>query len=333
MPTAFGIHRISHVGLRVSDLEKARWFYVDLLGFVEVEKSGDEIYLKGVEEQQHHSLVLRRGSIPGLSYIGFRVSRPEDLDRAREYYRSIGMPISKFKEKGVEDAIAVEDPYGFPLVFYHDMEQTGDLGLKYSLYRGAPPVRLSHVNISLPVRDLDQALKYYLEDLGFILTEYFIGDDGSKQAAWVTSYYKHDSHDLALGKTLGPNPGPGFHHIAYVVYEFRDMVRIADILASSGLWDSIERGPGRHGATRAFYFYLRDLDGIRIELFTGDYVILDPDKWKPIVWRFDQARYRSDFWGRPIPDRWKEVKPVESIVMGGMKPLEGYSSMMPTIRW
>jgi catechol 2,3-dioxygenase len=261
------------------------------------------------------------------------VSRPEDLDRAREYYRSIGMPTSRFKEKGVEDAIAVEDPYGFPLVFYHDMEQTGDLGLKYSLYRGAPPVRLSHVNISLPVRDLDQALKYYLEDLGFILTEYFIGEDGSKQAAWVTSYYKHDSHDLALGKTLGPSPGPGFHHVAYVVYEFRDMVRIADILASSGLWDSIERGPGRHGATRAFYFYLRDLDGIRIELFTGDYVILDPDKWKPIVWRFDQARYRSDFWGRSIPDRWKEVKPVESIVMGGMKPLEGYSSMMPTIRW
>jgi catechol 2,3-dioxygenase len=110
LPPAFGIHRISHVGLRVSDLEKARWFYVDLLGFVEVEKSGDEIYLKGVEEQQHHSLVLRRGSIPGLSYIGFRVSRPEDLDRAREYYRSIGMPTSRFKEKGVEDAIAVEDP-------------------------------------------------------------------------------------------------------------------------------------------------------------------------------------------------------------------------------
>jgi len=62
-------------------------------------------------------------------------------------------------------------------------------------------------------------------------------------------------------------------------------------------------------------------------------VILDPDKWRPIVWRFDQARYRSDFWGRPIPERWKEVKPVESIVGGGMKPLEGYSSMMPTIRW
>ncbi|HWQ16370.1 MAG TPA: 3,4-dihydroxyphenylacetate 2,3-dioxygenase [Sulfolobales archaeon] len=329
----FGIHRISHVGLRVSDLEKARSFYCDILGFVEVEKSGDELYLKGVEEGQHHSLVLRKGSEPGLSYIAFRVNSPEDLERARDYYRSMGLPVSRFSEKGVSDAIAVEDPYGFPLVFYYDMEYTGDLGLKYSQYRGAPPVRLSHVNISLPVRDLDEALKYYIKDLGFILTEYFLGEDGSKHAAWVTSYYKHDSHDVALGKTLGKDPGPGFHHVAYIVPEMRDMVRVADILASLGMWDSIERGPGRHGATRAFYFYIRDPDGIRIELFTGDYVILDPDKWKPIEWRFDQARYRSDFWGRPIPGRWKEIKPVESIVRGGMKPLEGYTSMMPTIRW
>lgn len=87
---AFNIHRLSHVSLIVTDLDRAREFYVDILGFVEVEKSGGELYLKGVEEGQHHSLILRKGSQPGLEYVGFRVFSPEDLDRARDYYESSG---------------------------------------------------------------------------------------------------------------------------------------------------------------------------------------------------------------------------------------------------
>lgn len=330
---AFGVQRISHVALRVADLERAGGFYVDVLGFVEVERGGGELYLKGVEEGQHHSLVLREGPVAGLSYVAFRVREPEDLDRAREYFRSLGLPVRGFRERGVEDAIAVEDPFGFPVVLYHRMEHTGDLGLRFSLHRGAPPVRLAHVNIALPTDDLWKGIRYYTEDLGMILTEYFLGEDGAPQAAWVTSHYKHDSHDVALGRALGESPGPGFHHVAYYVYELRDMVRVADVMASLGMWDLIERGPGRHGATRAFYLYLRDPDGLRVELYQGDYVILDPDMWRPIAWRHDQARYRSDFWGRPIPERWREIKPVEDIIRGGMKPLKGYTSMMPRAAW
>ena len=59
----------------------------------------------------------------------------------------------------------------------------------------------------------------------------------------------------------------------------------------------IERGPGRHGVSNAFFVYLRDPDGHRIELFTGDYYTGDPDH-EPIRWSASDARRRT-FWGPP----------------------------------
>jgi len=302
----YDIHRLSHVAVNVSNIEKARAFYVDILGFVEVEKSGGMLYLKGVEEGQHHSLVLREANQPGLSYVGFRVRSPDDLDKAKEYYESSRCKMFKFRERGIGDALMIIDKFGIPMVLHYDIEYVGDLGLKFHMYRGAPPIRLHHVNLGLKLKDLDEGIRYYVEDLGFILTEYFLGPEGSKQIAWLSTRYTHSSHEVAIAKA----EHAAFHHFAYYVYEPRDLAKIADLLAALGMWDSIERGPGRHGATRGFYLYLRDPDGNRVELYQGDYLILDPDKWKPIEWKYEQARYRSDFWGRPAPERWRETKQV-----------------------
>ena len=38
--------RSGHVEFRVADLDRARHFYVDLLGFVETARDGDALYLR-----------------------------------------------------------------------------------------------------------------------------------------------------------------------------------------------------------------------------------------------------------------------------------------------
>ena len=48
-------------------------------------------------------------------------------------------------------------------------------------------------------------------------------------------------------------------------------------MATSGYLANMERGPGRHGISNAFFLYIRDPDGHRIELFTSDYLTVDPD--------------------------------------------------------
>ncbi|QIW23583.1 3,4-dihydroxyphenylacetate 2,3-dioxygenase [Sulfolobus sp. S-194] len=309
------ILRLSHVGVRVTDLEKARYFYVDLLGFVETEKDGDYIYLRGIDEGQHHSLVLKKADSPGLSYIGFRVRRAEELDKAKEELQKLNLKFTRFKEKGVEEAILFETPQGMPFLIYYDMEYVGDMRMKFYAHRGVSPVRLAHVNYV--VKDIEDEVRFLKNFMGYYETEWFLGKDNqTREVIWLTR--RGDSHEIAIAKSQ--KNVPGFHHETYYVHELRDVIRAADIVSSAELWDSIERGPGRHGATEGYYIYLRDFDKNRIEFFTEDYVVLDPDKWKPVVWRNEQFRYRSDFWGRPIPQSWlTEWVPVEDISTGKLK--------------
>ena len=56
----FNIVRLSHVVFRVTDLAASRAFYVDTLGLQVTEETADIIYLRGLEERNHHSLVLRK---------------------------------------------------------------------------------------------------------------------------------------------------------------------------------------------------------------------------------------------------------------------------------
>ena len=75
--------------------------------------------------------------------------------------------------------------------------------------------------------------------------------------------------------------------------------------------DAIERGPGRHGVSNAFFVYLRDPDGHRIELYACDYYTGDPDH-RPLRWSVNDPRCRS-FYGTRAPDSWYEES---SVVLG-----------------
>lgn len=106
------IHRLSHVCIKTTDLEKAERFYADLIGLVVTEREPDAIYLRGVEEGQHHSLVIKKGEGPRACYVGYRVREPRDLDKMEELLNKLGLRYSKFREKGVRDALIFLDPGG-----------------------------------------------------------------------------------------------------------------------------------------------------------------------------------------------------------------------------
>ncbi|MFQ5399286.1 MAG: hypothetical protein ACE5E7_06765 [Anaerolineae bacterium] len=55
----FSITRAGHIEFRVTDLEQARHFYVDALGFLENGRDATHLYLGGLEEREHHGLSLR----------------------------------------------------------------------------------------------------------------------------------------------------------------------------------------------------------------------------------------------------------------------------------
>ena len=81
--TAFDIVRAAFVELRVTDLVASERFYVELLGMIVSARTDNAIYLRGWEERQHHSLVLRqspaaaaRGSVSGCVLSGTSIFSP-----------------------------------------------------------------------------------------------------------------------------------------------------------------------------------------------------------------------------------------------------------------
>ncbi len=307
---AFNILRSAHIEFRVTDLERARAFYVDLLGFVETARDGDRLYLRGYEERDHHSLTLRRAASPGVGHMAYRVASEDDLTRLEQLARRQDLPVRWVQEEaGVGRALRVQDPGGLPVEFFHRVERVERLLQRFDLYRGAFVMRLDHFNCQVP--DVMPVARWYQKELGFGCSEYQETADDPPQVTGIWLHRKQNVHDIALMAGVGPR----VHHAAFWVQDQQSVLRACDILAAARMADRIERGPGRHGLSNAFFLYLRDPDGNRIEFYTGDYLIADPD-WEPIRWGFDDPQ-RATYWGHPAPPSWfNDASRVESIVDG-----------------
>src|SRR3972149_652747 len=145
----YSITRAGHLEFRVTDLQQARQFYVEALGFVLVGSDDQRLYLGGLEEREHHSLSLRLGPSPGGSPPALPVPDPRDRQRRAELYRGAGRPtrwIPEGEEVGQGEALRVQDPSGLPLEFYHQMASRPWMVQPFDRYRGAQVMRLDHFN-------------------------------------------------------------------------------------------------------------------------------------------------------------------------------------------
>jgi catechol 2,3-dioxygenase len=298
----FDIVRVAHVELLVTDIERSAEFYGALLGLVETERTAGAVYLRGWEERLHHSLVLRAADEPSVGHVAFRVRDPADLGRIAAALEAEGCPrLWREAEDGHGRALRTRDPGGFPIEFFHDMDAVESQLRRYDLQRGAPIMRFDHVNFHEP--DIERAIEFWLA-FGFRCSEYISTDGADERLTGAWLLRKPTVHDVAF--TAGR--GPRLHHLAFVVAEPGAIIRACDQLAAAGHALSVERGPGRHGVSNAFFVYLRDPDGHRVELYACDYYTGDPDL-TPLRWSVNDPRCRT-FWGTRAPDSWYEESSV-----------------------
>ena len=293
----FSVVRTSHVELGVRDLGAARAFYVDCLGWLISDENADALYLRGIEERNHHAIALRRQEDACAHVLGFKVASEEDLDRAAFWFARKGLPTA-FPEMPYQGrTLRTQDPYGTPLEFCFRMDQAKCMLQKYRVHRGARIQRIDHVNCFTP--DVQGSHDFYAE-IGFRVTEYTETDDPDPKLWAVWMHRKGNVHDLALTNGRGPR----LHHVGVWTAGALDILHICDMMATSGYLGNMERGPGRHGISNAFFLYVRDPDGHRVELFTSDYLTVDPDL-EPIRWSLRDPQ-RQTLWGHPAPKSWFE---------------------------
>lgn len=290
------ILRSAYLDLVVTDLAAAREFYVDILGLVVTAEDDHIIYLRTFEEFIHHNLVLRQGPTAAAAALAFRVRSPVDVDRAEAYYRDLGCSVDRRPAgfvDGIGDAVRVIDPLGFCCEFFYSCDHVQRLSWAYDRFGLAALTRFDHFNQATP--DVPRGCEY-LQGLGFGVSEDIQDADGTVYAAWL--YRKQTVHDTALTGGAGPR----LHHIAFCTHERNHIANLCDQLGALRKSDLIERGPGRHGVSNAFYLYLRDPDGHRIEIYTQDYYTGDPDNPK-VTWDVHDNQ-RRDWWGNPVIPSW-----------------------------
>jgi len=304
------ILRLAHVEIAGADLDASRAFYVDLLGFVEHARDEQSLYLRGAEEFDAWTLKVTRRDGGGLFHSAFRVGSADDLDTLERTHADAGHALARVPagfEPHQGEALRVHTPDGHAIEFFHDFDEIDayeDGRLLLPMRRahgGVPPARLDHV--SMRVDHVPTSLEYWRDVLDFSPSELWVDENDAPRIAWLRRQTR--SHDVALGT----HQGPAFHHVAYAVSDPTQLLRTADILGDARLQGSLEFGPSRHGATNAFAMYIRDPDGNRLELYTGDYT-RDLDR-PPLLWRPDDyARQGHSWWGDPPPQAFHETRPL-----------------------
>jgi len=298
------ILRLSHVEVRVPDLDLAAAYYTKVLGLLEVQREPDRVYLKCWDERDHHSVVLRYHPRQGLEHMSFKVEEERDLEefeRSLERYGCLVRRLSTGEELGQGEAIRFETPSGHEMELVHRLERVGGvlptvnppptpMGLE-----GIHPPRLDHLLVT--AEEVGDATRFYMDILGFRLTEQLISGDGHQIGVWLER--SHTPHDLAI--VSGPNGG--LHHFAFWLDDWDEVRRAGDILAYNGV--QIDVGPTRHGITRGHTIYFFDPVGNRNEVFTGGYRP-DPD-FEPITWTEDQIGRAIFYYEGELNERFLTV--------------------------
>jgi catechol 2,3-dioxygenase len=314
----FGVVRVTHVELGVRDLARSRAFYVDTLGYLVTAETRDALYLRAIEERNHHSIVLKKSKEPTAQVVSFKVASEEDLDRAAFWFGRKSLPTS-FPEVPYQGrTLRTTDPFGMPVEFFFRMDQVPSVLQHYGEYRGARIQRIDHVNCFTP--DVQANYDFFTE-IGFRLTEYTETEDAEPKLWAVWMHRKGNVHDIAFTNGRGPR----LHHIGVWTAGALDILHICDVMATTGYLKNMERGPGRHGISNAFFLYVRDPDGHRIELFTSDYLTVDPDH-EPIRWTLRDPQ-RQTLWGHPAPKSWFE----EGSAFSGVKLREPMLEAQPIV--
>jgi len=281
------IAQLAHVELLTPKPDETLWFFKEMLGLSEVERKGQSVYLRAYEDLYHHSLKVTEAEEPGLGHMAWRTCSPEALSLCSEYLDNIGAG-----RKWTNGDIGHGPSYQFEMpgghqgeilweVDYYKADSAESSLLKSRPQRrplrGIPVRRLDHIN--LMASDVEENQTFLQNALGFDLREIKLGEEKKQIGAWLS--VSNLVHEIAVMHDATGSNGR-LHHLAFWYGYPQNIFDLADACVDYGI--EIEMGPGKHGATQAYFLYIFEPGGNRIELF-GDtgYLIFDPD-WETVIW-------------------------------------------------
>jgi catechol 2,3-dioxygenase len=275
--------RIGHVHLRVANLNKSLAFYEGLLGFRQIRREGETVYVSASGETPAQLILTavpglkpRLKSATGLYHLAVRLPGRPELARMLNHLLKRGVRPG-FGDHTVSEAIYLYDPDGNGVELYADRPRDqwafrdgslemittpvdvpdllGELRGRQGTYPGLPRgTAIGHLH--LQVSDLQQAEAFYCRTVGFsVMQRTYPG------ALFVSAGGYHHHLGLNVWHSLRLAPAPpdtaGLIFFSLLVPEEETIRTLRDRLSRSG--SLLTQLPNN-------LLVARDRDGIKMEI-------------------------------------------------------------------
>ena len=260
---------VAHMALYVSDLQKARAFYEDFLGYAEPYKlkrddGSDRIAFVKINEDQYLELFAEPPKKDGqLNHISFYT---DSAGQMRSYLASLGIKVPDKVGKGKigNSNFNITDPDGHTIEI---VQYEPDSWTRQNKGRYLPDSRISEhmTHVGVTIGPLEPAMKFYHEVLGF--QEFWRGSSSGTTLSWVNMRVPDGKDYLEMMLYKEPPDARQLgvkNHICLVVPDIQKAVATLEVRpAYRGYGQKIEIKTGVNGKRQANLF---DPDGTRVEL-------------------------------------------------------------------
>lgn len=235
-------------------------------------------------------------------------------------------PATVADQRCAAEVISFSDPAGNRLEAFHGGQVATDPfrpGRDIAGFR-AGPLGMGHALVVVP--DVDAALSFYRDLLGFRISDYIRGP--------VTAYFMHVNprhHSLAIAQ----GPGRAMHHLMMELYSFDDVGQGYDLAQTEP--DRIAVKLGRHPNDLMTSFYMRTPSDFLVEYGWGGLEV-DDATWQPV-----EMTSVGSFWGHqglfesiggPPGDAAPPPMPAQTVRRAPLQVIDGnYQRMRGVCPW
>lgn len=194
---------------------------------------------------RQRTLELVPGEAGRLRGASLRFHDDASMQRHRARLAARGLVPARFDANGY----TIPDPLGHELTFL--APTTADAAGRDAPTTGPTPARLQHFALRTPAPE--PLAGFYVEQLGFVVSDRVLDDDGDLTAIFLRTDAEH--HAMAIFRA----PLTRFDHFSCEVEDWVAMRDWADHMARAGV--ELAWGVGRHGPGNDTFLMVRDRDG------------------------------------------------------------------------
>lgn len=264
------------LAIQSDDPQRLADFYSRAMGY-QFRAVGDALLGSALDRR----LAILPGTPKKLGYAAYAVSGQTDLDGLEARLYAAGTAFEWIAMDGFAgDVLAVADPDGNQFRFGLSAIQSTTIA---PVGAAALPARLQHVVFA--TTDVERLLSFFIDTLGFVLSDRVLDGDGGLRTAFVRCSHEH--HSLAV---FAASENRLDHH-CYEAVEWNLIRDWADQFSRQHI--SLKWGPGRHGPGDNLFLFIHDVDGNWVEI-SAELEHVDADR-PAGVWPHEERTLNS--WG------------------------------------